>query len=177
MAITRNQKVKILEDLQGEVTSQPTVVLLTAKDAKTGLDAISNSEMRRQIRKSGVKVQVVKNTLIRRVFSSVPELFGPTYLAYMVGNTEADEVTVPKAVVSVVQDNYKDKISVLGSVVNGEFYSGEQTIQLSKVLSFTESMAMVAGSLNALTAKLARTIKEVPSSVARGVSEYSKTLS
>jgi len=176
MAITRNQKVQILEELQSGASAQPTVVLLTTNDAKKSLDSATNTEIRQTARKGGVKISVVKNTLIRRSFESVPELVGPTYVAYMVNSTNVDEITVPKMMVDVIK-TYKDQISVLGSVVNGDFYSAEQTIALSKVPSFTDSMAMVAGSLNALTAKLARTIKEVPSSVARGVSEYSKTLS
>jgi len=176
MAITRNQKVQILEELQSGASVQPTVVLLTTNESVKSLDSTATTDIRQNARKSGVKIKVVKNTLIRRSFKSVPKLTGPTYVAYLVNSKNADEVTVPKAVVDVVSD-YKNQISVFGSVVNGEFYSAQQTVQLSKVPSFTDSMAMVAGSLNALTAKIARTIQEVPSSVARGVSEYSKTLS
>jgi len=177
MAVSRTQKTGILEELQLSAASQPTVVLLTTKDAEQGLTASSNSELRQTARKGGVKLQVVKNTLIRRVFSSVPELTGSTLLAYMVNSSSVDEVTVPKAIVDLVTDTYGKQISVLGSVVNGEFYNSTQTIQLSKVPSFNDSMAMVAGTLNAITAKIARSVKEVPSGIARGVSAYSEKIS
>ena len=95
-------------------------------------------------------------------------------MAYAVSGDDADEVTVPKAIVDLVKEDYKSKFSIVGSVVNGDFLDASQSKQLASVPSFNDSMAMVAGSLNALTAKIARTVNELPSGIARGVQEVSK---
>jgi large subunit ribosomal protein L10 len=176
MAITRIKKEAIFAELNSEIASQKAVVLLTTKDSKENLNSVSNSAMRRVLRKSGIKVQVIKNTLINKTFEGTPKLTGPTYVTYLVDGKDSDEVTVPKAISDALKE-FSDSISILGSVVNGEFYNKSQTIQLSKVSTKEESLAKIAGALNSITAKIAISVKEIPASVARGVNAYSKTLS
>jgi large subunit ribosomal protein L10 len=176
MAITRIKKEAIFAELNSEIASQKAVVLLTTKDSKENLNSVSNTAMRRVLRKSGIKVQVIKNTLINKTFEDTPKLTGPTYVTYLIDGVNSDEVTVPK-IVSETLKEYSESISILGSVVNGEFYNKAQTIQLSNVSTKLESLAKIAGALNSITAKIAISVKEIPASVARGVNAYSKTLS
>lgn len=176
MAITRIKKEAIFAELNTDIASQKAVVLLTTKDSKDSLNAVSNTSFRRQLRNAGVKVQVIKNTLINKAFESAPQLDGPTYVSYLVDGSDSDEVTVPK-IVSGIMKEYSDSISILGSVVNGEFYDKAQTIQLSKTSTKEESLAKIAGAINSITAKIAISVKEIPASVARGVNAHSKTLS
>ncbi|MGL4759741.1 MAG: 50S ribosomal protein L10 [Patescibacteria group bacterium] len=176
MAITRIKKESIFSELQNEIASQKAVVLLTSKDSKEALNAMSNTKIRRELRNAGVKVQVIKNTLINKTFSDAPKLIGPTYVTYLVDGSNSDEVTVPKLVAGVLKE-YADNLILLGSVVNGEFYNKAQTIQLANVSTKEESLAKIAGALNQITARIAISVKEVPASIARGVNAYSKTLS
>ncbi len=176
MAITRIKKEAIFAELNSEIASQKAVVLLTTKDSQSSLNSVSNTSMRRELRNSGVKVQVIKNTLINKTFEGAPKLVGPTYVSYLLDGNNSDEVTVPKIITKVLKE-YSDSISILGSVVNGEFYNRAQTIQLSNVSTKEESLAKIAGAINSITAKIAISVKEIPASVARGVNAYSKTLS
>jgi large subunit ribosomal protein L10 len=176
MAVLKSKKQAIFAELTNEIATQKAVVLLTTKDSTENLTAQSNTDLRRVLRKSGIKVQVIKNTLINKAFADAPTLVGPTYLTYMVDGSDTDEVTVPKEVTKILKD-FADNISLYGSIVNGEFLDKAKTIQLSKVSTKEESLAKIAGALNSITAKIALSIKEVPASIARGVNAHSKNLS
>lgn len=114
--------------------------------------------------------------MIKRAFDNVPELKGPTYLAYLVDGSESDEITVPKAIVSTITKDFEDNLNIVGSIVNGEFVNFESTIILSKTPSKEESMARIAGDLNQLATRIAVSVKEIPTKIVRVISEYSKTI-
>jgi large subunit ribosomal protein L10 len=169
MAITKTQKHSIVSFLNDNVTTQKAVVLLTTKDTAATVDANQNFAFRKSCYDQGLSVQVVKNSLIQVAFPEVKDLVGQTYVIYMTDGAKSDEVTAPKAIADAVAKDFKDNFDIIGSVVNGEFYDKTATIALSKVSSFNDSMAMIAGSINQITAKIAMAIKEIPTGVARGV--------
>ncbi len=177
MAITRNEKVTILDVLTNNVATQKSVLFLTTKEADKSVSAFTNQKFRMAARENGVMIQVVKNTLLQRVFPTLPKLTGQTYVAYLFDGTESDEVTVAKEVVDLISKDFKINFDCVGSVVIGEFYDKAQTIKLAKTLTKEESLAKIAGAINQITAKIAIGVKEIPAGLARGVSEYSKTLS
>jgi large subunit ribosomal protein L10 len=176
MAVSKVTKQAIYSELTTEIASQKAVVILTTKGSETNLNATSNYNLRKEARAKGIKLQVIKNTLINKAFSNVPTLTGVSFLAYLVDGSESDEVTVPKNIVDLIDKDFKTEMSVLGSVVNGEYYDKAKTIQLSKVSTKEESLAKIAGALNQITARIAIAVKEVPASIARGVDAYQKTL-
>lgn len=179
MAISRKQKEEIVDQINQALEVQKAVVLLSTDNAKESLSASKNAEFRTEAMKGGVRLTVVKNTLVKKALEKfdLPEFSGSTYVAYLANPENGDEVTVPKVTVDLVKDKFEKNFKVLGAVVNGEFYDAQKTIQLSNVPSFADSMSMVAGMLEQITAKIAIGIKEIPASIARGVNETSKTLS
>lgn len=176
MAVTREKKVTILDILTNNVATQKSVLFLTTKGTETTIDALTNQKFRMEARKQGLMIQVIKNSLIKRVFPSLPELVGQTYVAYMFDGSSTDEVSVAKAVVDLVSKDFKVNFDYIGSVVVGEFLDKTQTLRLSKTPTKEQSLAQIAGALNQITAKIAIGVKEVSTGLARGVSEYSKTL-
>jgi large subunit ribosomal protein L10 len=177
MAVSHNQKVAILEKLQNDVVTQKSVLLLTTNKAEESLDSELTFKLRKSARDNGIEIKVVKNTLVRKAFDIVPELFGPTYLAFLVNKEESDEVKVAKSIVETIKNDFKSNFSIIGSVVNGEFLDSNRTIQLSKTPSKNDSLATLAGMLNQFSSKIAIGVKEVPAGIGRGISAYSKTLS
>lgn len=175
MAISQQEKETILELLQTEVAPQKSVIFVTTKDAKEALNSESNFDFRKSARQEGVVLRVVKNTLLSRVFD-LPELSGQTIVAYLEDKDKSDEVTVPKTVVDIIDDKFKEQLSVLGAVVNGEYFDADKTKVLAQTPTKDQSLAQMAGMLQSITSKIAIGVKEIPTSVARGVSEYSKTL-
>lgn len=175
MAISRNQKVETLARLKETVASQKAVVLLTTLDSKETLDASKNVDLRKKSAEKGMKMEIVKNTLIPLAFEktgNIPAITGQTFLVYMKDHEDTDEVTVPKNIVDIIKGDFKDNISVLGAVVGDEFYDKAKTIALSKTLTKADSMAMIAGLLQQIGGgKIATLVQEVPASIARGVKE------
>lgn len=176
MAVSHAKKVEIVQDLENAVVPQKAVVILTTHGAEQSLDSTANFQARKEARTKGVVLKVVKNTLIKRSFQSVPDLVGPSYLAYLQDSDQSDEVTVPKIIVDIVNKDFKNQFGIVGSVVNGEFYDSAKTEVLSKTPTLQDSMAMLAGALNQLATKIAIGVKEVPTGLARAVSAYGDTL-
>ena len=174
MATTRIKKEEIVEFLTNSVATQKSVVLLTTKDSKKSLDSETNTDFRKQARNLGIIVKVVKNTITKKVFPTVAKLDGQTYIAYAENFENTDEITVPKIIIKLGIGDFKDNFTVVGAMVNGEFYNSSDAIKLSLVPSKQESMAMVAGTLKALMAKVPTLVKEVSSKLARSVNEVSK---
>jgi len=176
MAISRSKKVTILDILTNNVATQKSVLFLTTRGAENTVDASTNQKFRKAAREKGLMIQMVKNSLLKRVFPQLPELSGQTYLAYMFDGARSDEVSVAKGVVDLVSKSFKVNFDFIGSVVVGEFYDKDQTVKLAKTPTKEESIAMIAGVINKIIARIATGIKEVPASIARGVAEYSKTI-
>jgi large subunit ribosomal protein L10 len=177
MATTKKKKSEILNEIDTHISKQKAVVILTTKGAKSTVTADKNFEFRSSVRKQGVILQVCKNTLVQKAFPTIDiKITGQTYLAYLESfdNNSHDEVQVPKTVVDSVKGEFEEFFIVLGSIVNGEFYNEEKTKVLSSVPSLDISLARIAGALNQITAKIAIAVKEIPTSIARGVQEAKK---
>jgi large subunit ribosomal protein L10 len=170
MAVSKAQKNQILDYLNTSVANQKAVVLITTKDTKTSLDAGKNTEFRKLCRSKGIVVKVCKNTLLQLTFPGISErLTGQTFLACMEDGDKSDEVTVPKAISEALKKDFNDYFNLIGAVVNGEYYDSQMAKKLANIPTKDQSLAMTAGAINQIIAKIAIGIKEIPSSVARGV--------
>jgi len=85
LALTREKKEQIVEDLSRRLTASQVVILTDYR----GLTVPQLQDLRNRLRKSGGEYRVVKNTLtriaLRRSGKPVPEemLFGPTALLFL----------------------------------------------------------------------------------------------
>ena len=175
MPISKNKKNEIVGFLQSDVNSQQSVVLVTTKGADTTIVAQTNFDLRKQANDAGLKIQVIKNSLIEKNFKDVSGLSGQTYVAFLKNKEETNEVIVPKLFIKIIEDGFKDNLKIVGAIINGEFVDAAKAEQYAKVPTKDESIGQIAGSINSIMAKLAMVIKEVPASTARAISEVSKT--
>jgi len=175
MATSYSHKVAVMNLLNEHVAPQASVVFLTSLGGKESVTSSVNFKVRTAVRSKGVVLKVVKNTLLNKTFTDLPQLVGPTYVAFMLDKEETDEISTPKAVVEVVNESFKDNFVIVGSVVNGSFLDSSKTVQLAKTPSKDQSLSQIAGALNAIIAKIAIGVKEVPSGLARSISEVSKS--
>lgn len=67
MSITRQQKEQILDDLSRDLKGSGSIVLADF----SGIDVAKITGLRRELRSSGVKFMVVKNTILRKVFDDI----------------------------------------------------------------------------------------------------------
>ena len=162
MATLRSKKTNIVNLLKSDtVASQKSIVFVTTKDAKKTVNSISNFDLRSKSFHAGLKVSVVKNSLIEKSFSSVSGLQGQTYMAYLRNSEDTNEVAVPKLFIKMLDTDFPDQFKVVGAIINGEFVDSAQAIQYSKVPTKDESLAMIAGALNQVAAGIARAVKAI----------------
>jgi large subunit ribosomal protein L10 len=175
MPISKNKKNQIISFLQDDVNSQQSVVLVGTKGAEATIVAQTNFDLRKQANDAGLKVQVVKNSLLEKNFKGLSNLSGQTYMAFLKNKEETNEVIVPKLFIKILKDGFKDNLKIVGAIINGEFVDAATAQQYADVPTKDESLGQIAGAINSITAKLAMVIKEIPTTTARAISEVSKT--
>jgi large subunit ribosomal protein L10 len=174
MATPKNKKQLILDNIASDIKVQKSVVFLTTLGAETSLNAENNSNLRKEARKAGIKISVIKNTLLTKSFADMPQMGGQTYIAYQVESKNGDEITTPKAIIGLLKEDYKDYFNIVGCVLDGQFIDAAQTVVLSDTPSHRDSMAVIAGTLQTITSRIALGIKEIPASIARATGEVHK---
>jgi large subunit ribosomal protein L10 len=70
--MTREEKSKVIENLTAQLTDSPIIYLADI----SGLNALQSSNLRRACFKAGVKIAVVKNTLLEKAMESSDKDFG-----------------------------------------------------------------------------------------------------
>ena len=131
MAITKEKKEKILEELKGLLKKAKAVVFVNFH----GLGASLSHELRRLMTKEDAKYFVAKKTLIKKVFGEfgisgeIPNLDGEVALVF-----EQGEVTAPIKILSKFEKDTK-KVGLLGGVFEGSFVGRNVIIQLSEIPS------------------------------------------
>jgi large subunit ribosomal protein L10 len=161
MAISKIKKNAILQDLKVNVNDQKSVVLVTTNGVEKTIDAQTNFDLRSKANTAGVKVKVIKNSLIEKNFEGVDKLSGQTYIAYLSDKTESNEVIVPKIFIKMIDTDFKNNFKVVGAIINGEFVDAVEAVKYSNIPTKDESLAMIAGAVNQIAAGIARAVKAV----------------
>lgn len=134
-----------------------------------GLSAGQMTELRAKARQGGTWLRVVKNTLAKRATADTefaclePALVGPVILAISLED--------PGAAARVIKDFAKsnDALKVTAVSVGGALLPASDLERLSSLPTREQALAILAGTIQAPVAKLARTLKEVPAKTARVV--------
>jgi len=134
-----------------------------------GLTVSQMTELRKQARAQGVYLKVVRNTLARIAVRGTEfeclhdALVGPTILALSVED--------PGAAARLFKEYAKtnDKLEVKALAVGGIAYGAADIDRLASLPTREQALGMLAGVLQAPVTKLARTLNEMPSQVARAL--------
>ncbi len=149
-------KKQVVADLVEAFKGQATFVFASAR----GLTVAQDTEMRNELRKNGVKYQVIKNTTLRLVFKELgiegldDLLKGPTAVAY------SEDVVAPAKVIA----QYAEKIEVLeikGGIIEGKVATQAEIVALSKVPDKQTLYSQVVYGLLFPFTKLAMLVKAV----------------
>lgn len=115
------EKAKIVADLSTDFKTAQAMVFVEYR----GLTVAQDTAMRAEMRKAGVKYQVIKNTLSGRALDAIgiagleDVLKGPTAIAY-----SKDEITAPAKVVKTFADKH-DVMKIKGGVLEGKAISAD----------------------------------------------------
>ena len=132
-----------------------------------GLTVEEMTGLRKQAREEGVYLRVVRNTLLKRAvegteYECISEaLIGPTMLAF----SQED----PGSAARVIQEFAKthDQLEVKALSISGKLLAADQIDVLAKMPTRDQAISMLMSVMQAPTAKLVRTMNEVPGKLVR----------
>lgn len=147
MALTREEKAQIIDDISEKLEEAPTVYLTNTK----GLSVAESNDLRGRFFQADVQFSVVKNTLARIAMERVggfddlkDHLAGPTAIAF----SEA-----PNAPARAIQDFQEDaeleRPELKAAYVDGDLYGADQLDALAKLKSREELIGEILTLLQA----------------------------
>ncbi|WP_338376195.1 50S ribosomal protein L10 [uncultured Flavobacterium sp.] len=143
--MTREEKSIEIENLTAQLAGVNVIYLADI----SGLDADSTSNLRRACFKAGIKLEVVKNTLLAKAMESSEINFGdlPTVLK---GNTSIMIADVANAPAKIIKDFRKkgNKPLLKGAYITEDIYIGDENLDgLAAIKSRTEVIGEIIGLL------------------------------
>jgi large subunit ribosomal protein L10 len=143
--MTREEKSQVIEQLTAQLTENPTIYLADI----SGLDAGNTSNLRRACFKAGVKLSVVKNTLLAKAMESSDKDFGDL-TETLKGNTSLMFADVANAPAKVIKEfrRKSDKPVLKGAYVEESVYVGDDQLDaLVDIKSKEELIGEIIGLL------------------------------
>ena len=163
MALGLEDKKAIVADVSETAAQALSLVIADARGCTVG----QMTQLRRLARDAHVYLRVVRNTLASRAvagtaFECAQSAFkGPSLLAFSMED--------PGAAARIFKDFAKanEKFEVKALAVGGQLLGAEQIDRLATLPTREQALGMLAGVLQAPLSKLARTLNEMPSGIAR----------
>ena len=143
--MTREEKSIAIEDLTAKLAGVNVIYLTDT----SGLDADSTSNLRRACFKAGIKLEVVKNTLLEKAMEASDIDFGdlPTVLK---GNTSVMISDVANAPAKIIKEFRKkgQKPILKGAYITEDVYLGDEILdKLASIKSRAEVIGEIIGLL------------------------------
>ena len=165
MAIRLEDKQQIVSEVNQAASSALSAVLADYR----GVTVEDMTALRKNARENKVYLRVVRNTLLKRAVADTEfeciqgVLVGPTILAF----SQED----PGAAARVLKDFAKenDDFEIKALSVGGQLMDASQIDVLAKLPTLDQARSMLMSVMLAPVTKLARTMNEMPSKVARAV--------
>jgi large subunit ribosomal protein L10 len=143
--MTREEKSIAIEDLTAKLAESNVVYIADT----SGLDAETTSNLRRACFKAGIKLEVVKNTLLEKAMQASTKDYGdlPSTLK---GNSSIFISDIANAPAKVIKDFRKksNKPLLKGAFINSEIYIGDNLLDsLASLKSKEEVIGEIIGLL------------------------------
>lgn len=162
--MTREEKSQVIEDLTAQLAETNVVYLADI----SGLDAETTSNLRRTCFKAGIKLEVVKNTLLEKAMEASDNDYGdlPTVLA---GNTSLMISENSNAPAKVIKEFRKksDKPILKGAFIHQAVFIGDNQLDaLVALKSREELIGEVIGLLQSPAKNVVSALKSGGSTIA-----------
>ena len=143
--MTREEKSIAIEDLTAKLADSNIFYIADT----SGLNAETTSNLRKACYKAGIKLEVVKNTLLAKAMEASANEYGD--LAFVLkGNSSIFIADIANAPAKIIKDFRKksDKPSFKGAYINGEIYIGDNLLDsLASLKSKEEVIGEIIGLL------------------------------
>ena len=162
MGLNLDGKKAVVAEISAEVAKAQAIVVAEYR----GLEVGNMTELRREARKSGVYLRVLKNSLARRAVDGTPfaglseHLVGP-----LVYGISPDPVATAKLLSDFAKSN--EKLVIKAGAMPNAVISAKEVKALASMPSRDELIAMLMGTMQAPVAKLVQTMNEVPARFVR----------
>jgi large subunit ribosomal protein L10 len=158
------EKQAVVAEVSAEVANAKTIVLAEYR----GLEVGNLTNLRREARKSGVYLRVLKNTLARRAVKDTPfEKLAEQMIGPLMYGISSDPVNAAKVLSDFAKGN--DKFVIRAGAMPNAVISAQDVAALAALPSRDQLLAMLAATLQAPIAKFARTLNEVPTAFVRSL--------
>ena len=162
MGLNIDEKKAVVAEVSAEVAKAQAIVVAEYR----GLGVGSMTELRRQARKSGVYLRVLKNTLARRAVAGTPfEKLSDQLVGPLVYGISSDPVSPAKVLNDFAKTN--DKLVIRAGAMPNAVFSPKEVKALATMPSRDELLAKLLGTMQAPVAQFVRTLNEVPSRFVR----------
>ena len=169
MGLNRSEKVEMVEEIGAKVASAQSIVLAEYR----GLEVEAITVLRRQARKNGVHLRVLKNTLARRAVTGTPfEKLSDQMVGPLIYGFSADPVAAAKVLSDFARTN--DKLVVKAGALPNLPMDASAVKQLASMPSREELLARLLGTMQAPVSKFVQTLNEVPGKFVRTLAALHK---
>lgn len=162
MSLSLEQKKAVVAEISAEVAKAQAIVVAEYR----GLEVGNMTDLRRQARKSGVYLRVLKNTLARRAVSGTPfEKLSEQMTGPLIYGISPDPVATAKVLNEFSKTN--EKFVIKAGAMPNSVISAKEVKALATMPSREELLAKLLGTMQAPIAQFARTLNEVPARFVR----------
>lgn len=171
MGRTLESKQEVVADLKQTLSQSQLAVVIDYQ----GLTVAEITDLRRRLRPTGTVCKVTKNTLMRRAIDGEDSWQPMT--EFLSGSSAIllvkDDIG---GAIKAYQDFQKatKKTELRGGVMEGRALNEAQVKAIGDLPSKEQLIAQIAGAINAVTAKIAISINEVPASLGRSIKAISE---
>lgn len=164
MALNRQEKAAIIEEITGQLAGAQAVVVAEYR----GLSVESVTQLRKEARAAGVYLRVLKNTLAKRAIAGTAfEGLSDKMAGPLIYGISPDPVAAAKVLVNFAKTN--DKLVLTGGALPGQVMGVDGVKALATMPSRDELLSKLLGTMQAPIATFVRTLNEVPTKFVRGV--------
>ena len=162
MGLNLDDKKAVVAEIAAQVAQAQAIVVAEYR----GLAVGNMTELRREARKSGVYLRVLKNSLARRAVAGTPfsglseHMVGP-----LVYGISPDPVATAKLLSDFAKGH--EKLVIKAGAMPNAVFSAKEVKELASMPSRNDLLSMLMGTMLAPVAKIVQTMNEVPSRFVR----------
>jgi len=162
LGLNLDDKKAVVAEVSAQVAKAQAIVLAEYR----GMEVGNMTDLRREARRAGVYLRVLKNTLARRAVDGTPfaglseHMVGP-----LVYGISPDPVATAKLLNDFSKSN--DKLVIKAGAMPNAVISAKEVKALATMPSREELIAKLMGTMQAPVAKFVQTLNEVPSRFVR----------
>jgi large subunit ribosomal protein L10 len=162
LGLSLEQKQAMVSEVAAKLKGAQAVIVAEYR----GLDVARVTQLRAKARKSGLYLQVLKNTLARRAVKGTPfEKLSEKMVGPLMYGIAQDPVAGAKVIAEFAKEN--EQFVIKAGAMPNSVMSVQDIKSLATLPSREELLAKLLGTMQAPMTKLVRTLNEVPSKFVR----------